>query len=66
MRIPSDLDLAVLTRRDLAHEERDELLDATYPLYLECGRQIGPAIVETPSESLAAAIARDGVRVWPS
>lgn len=65
MGIPSDLDLAVLTRRELTQPEKDALFEATYPLYLECGRQISPAIVAKPSESLATAIARDGVRVWP-
>lgn len=67
MSIRSDLDLLVRTRRELPDEEKGELVDATYPLFLECGRQISPAIVcvGTISESLAAAVAADGVTVWP-
>jgi predicted nucleotidyltransferase len=65
MPMRSDLDLAVLTRRELSAEEKDALFEPTYPLFLECGRQISPAIVKEPSESLAEAIARDGIRVWP-
>ncbi len=65
MPIRSDLDLLVLTRRELAQEEKDELFDATLPLFLECGRQISPAIVGTIPESIAAAVADHGVRVWP-
>jgi predicted nucleotidyltransferase len=65
MKIPSDLDLAVVVRRGLSDDEKDAFFQATYPLYLESGRQISPAIVREGSiaESVAAAIARDGVRV---
>jgi predicted nucleotidyltransferase len=38
----SDIDLLVVTRADLPEAERDELLNETYPLYLECGRQLSP------------------------
>jgi predicted nucleotidyltransferase len=67
MKIPSDLDLCVITARELTSAENDALVEATLSLYLECGRQISPAIVREGqlSESLAAAIAGDGVRVWP-
>ena len=67
MRIRSDLDLLVVTRRTLAQTEKDELFDLTYPLFLECGRQISPAIVRegAMSKSLAAAVTADGVPVWP-
>jgi predicted nucleotidyltransferase len=42
MPMRSDLDLLVLTGEPLAQEEIDALLDATMPLFLECGRQLGP------------------------
>jgi predicted nucleotidyltransferase len=42
MRIRSDLDLLVVTRAEVAAETEQALVDATYPLFLESGRQIGP------------------------
>jgi predicted nucleotidyltransferase len=42
MPIRSDLDLLVLTEKPLAQEEIDALVEATMPLFLECGRQLGP------------------------
>jgi predicted nucleotidyltransferase len=38
----SDIDLLILTREPIAPEMREELVNDTYPLFLECGRQIGP------------------------
>ena len=38
----SDVDLLVLTREALSPELQEELINEAYPLYLECGRQIGP------------------------
>src|ERR671928_996779 len=38
----SDIDLLVVTRDEVPEPRRDELLDETYPLYLECGRQLSP------------------------
>jgi len=64
MAIRSDLDLFVHTRRELTETEKAELFDATDPLFLECGRQISPAIVAHPSAKLAASVEADGVRVW--
>jgi predicted nucleotidyltransferase len=40
--IYSDIDLLVLMQEPLSPEVREELVNATYPLYLECGRQSGP------------------------
>ena len=65
MPIRSDLDLLVVTRHDLAQDEKDALIDATLPLFLECGRQISPAIVREVPASIANAVAEHGVRVWP-
>jgi len=38
----SDIDLLILTDGILSEEVQEELLNETYPLFLECGRQIGP------------------------
>jgi predicted nucleotidyltransferase len=43
MPIRSDLDLLVVTRAEVGAETEQALVDATYPLFLESGRQIGPA-----------------------
>lgn len=40
--INSDIDLLVLTRTMAPREIEEELINETYPLYLECGRQIAP------------------------
>jgi predicted nucleotidyltransferase len=41
MPIRSDLDLLVLTETPAGQEEIDALVEATMPLFLECGRQLG-------------------------
>lgn len=38
----SDLDLLILSEHSLTDQDREELINDTYPLYLECGRQISP------------------------
>jgi predicted nucleotidyltransferase len=38
----SDIDLLVITRGELPEVEQEDLLNETYPLYLECGRQLSP------------------------
>jgi hypothetical protein len=38
----SDIDLLVITRAEVPKTEQEQLLDDTYPLYLECGRQLSP------------------------
>jgi predicted nucleotidyltransferase len=47
--IRSDLDLMVVTSDPVPKELADELVDATMPLFLECGRQLGP-VFKTPHE----------------
>jgi predicted nucleotidyltransferase len=42
MPIRSDLDLLVLVAAPLPQETIDALVAATLPLFLECGRQLGP------------------------
>jgi predicted nucleotidyltransferase len=49
MPIRSDLDLMVVTSEPVPKELADELLDGTMPLFLECGRQLGP-VFKTPDE----------------
>jgi predicted nucleotidyltransferase len=68
-RMHSDVDLLVVTRSPLAEAAAEELVNETYPLYLECGRQIGPQF--RTEESLGSAafaenVARDGVEIWVS
>jgi predicted nucleotidyltransferase len=66
MPIRSDLDLLVLVREPLEPELQRELVDATYPLYLESGRQLGPQF-RTPQQHAAspsrAAIDADAVEL---
>jgi hypothetical protein len=38
----SDIDLLILTIHLLHEEDREHLINETYPLYLECGRQLSP------------------------
>lgn len=38
----SDVDLLVVTRAPVTDNLETELLDATYPVFLECGRQLSP------------------------
>ena len=71
----SDVDLLVVTREAVADGLQEELLNATYPLYLECGRQLSPAFftearLAAPesgrTRELLAHVERDGVDVWSS
>jgi predicted nucleotidyltransferase len=38
----SDIDLLVVTRGAIPEETQEELVNETYPLFLECGRQLSP------------------------
>jgi predicted nucleotidyltransferase len=49
MPIRSDLDLMVVTSEPVPAETQTRLLDATMPLFLESGRQLGP-VFRTPDE----------------
>jgi predicted nucleotidyltransferase len=63
----SDIDLLVVTATPLADSASEELVNETYPLYLECGRQIGPQFrteESLGSDVFAENVARDGVEVW--
>jgi predicted nucleotidyltransferase len=61
----SDIDLLVVTSTPVDGRTESELVDATYPLFLECGRQLGPQFRTRGNVGpLAAALARDGVTLW--
>jgi predicted nucleotidyltransferase len=57
----SDIDLLVVTRGGVPAVEQAELLNETYLLYLECGRQLSPHFF---SEQRIAAPERDRTRVF--
>lgn len=70
MPMHSDIDLLFLTRSPVPPEVEEELVNETYPLFLECGRQISPqyrtmAEFESPEEdrfrSFAARVREEGV-----
>jgi len=42
MPMNSDIDLLVITESEVSSQTQEALLNETYPLYLECGRQISP------------------------
>ena len=73
MPIRSDLDLLVVTASEGDSSIQQDLLDATYPLFLESGRQIGPqflpaARVREPKDDRTASfleqLGREAVPVW--
>jgi predicted nucleotidyltransferase len=70
--IHSDFDVLLVVDGPVDPADRDALVDATYPLFLECGRQISPALLpverwEHPAAGteaeLVAAVRRDGVEL---
>ncbi len=71
----SDIDLLVVTAADIAEAEQEDLLNETYPLYLECGRQLSPhffsmrRLAEPGDErtrDFVERIAGDLRTVWPA
>jgi predicted nucleotidyltransferase len=71
----SDIDLLVLTCRDVSDAEQEQLLNETYPLYLECGRQLSPHFFteqqfNEPDSDLTRAffgrVRAEGRTVWSS
>lgn len=69
----SDIDLLVVTRGPVEPQVEAELVDATYPLFLEVGRQISPQLVdqarldaatEERVRALVERVAADGVALW--
>jgi predicted nucleotidyltransferase len=68
MPIRSDLDLLVLVAEPLTEADTGALVDETYPLFLESGRQLSPQF-RTEAQHAASpsreAIDADAVQVWP-
>jgi predicted nucleotidyltransferase len=69
----SDIDLLVITRDGVSEADREDLLNETYPLYLECGRQLSPhffserrlaAPEDDRTRAFLASIGGDAVVVW--
>jgi predicted nucleotidyltransferase len=69
----SDVDLLVVTREAVPEAVQEALLNETYPLYLECGRQLSPtffthARLAAPEDQrtreFLSQVERDGVDVW--
>jgi predicted nucleotidyltransferase len=70
----SDVDLLVVTTDPVAEPEAEDLLNETYALYLECGRQLSPhffsaARLAAPDDDLTRefleGIAGEARVVWP-
>jgi hypothetical protein len=70
----SDIDLLVVTRAAVDAAEQEQLLNETYPLYLECGRQLSPHFFserrlaepdDARTRDFLAGIAPEAVTVWP-
>ena len=69
----SDIDLLVVTRAAVPEHEQEQLLNETYPLYLECGRQLSPHFFSqhrlaepdyTHTRRFLHSVAADAVSVW--
>jgi predicted nucleotidyltransferase len=70
----SDIDLLVVTREPVPEDEQEDLLVATYPLYLECARQLSPHFFserrlaepdDDRTREFLERVAGDFVPVWP-
>lgn len=69
----SDIDLLVLTRDSIEPGTVEEIAQATYPLFLETGRQISPTLrtigdLESPEDEKQAAfyqrVREEGAVLW--
>jgi predicted nucleotidyltransferase len=69
----SDVDIVVVTASPVAETVEQRLIDATYPLFLECGRQISPHFftherVTAPAterdRGLVEQLTSDGMVLW--
>lgn len=70
----SDIDLLVITREQLSDAEQEDLLNETYPLYLESGRQLSPHFFsewrlarpdDERTRDFLARVACDAIVIWP-
>lgn len=70
MPIRSDLDLLVICDTPLPEDRIEELVDATLPLFLECGRQLGPqfrtraGLAEPKGAAFLANVEREGITIY--
>jgi hypothetical protein len=71
----SDIDLLVVTRDDASEAEQEEIIDETYPMSLECGRQISPhffserrlaAPTDERTREFLKRVSAEGVVDWPA
>jgi hypothetical protein len=71
----SDVDLLVVTTEAVPAGEQEDLLNETYPLYLDCGRQLSPQFrteqhladpPDEPTREFLERIAPDARTVWPA
>jgi predicted nucleotidyltransferase len=60
----SDIDLLVLTEHDVPERHQEELIDETYPLFLECGRQLSPHFFRAQTVEFLVQAAQEGVDVF--
>ena len=74
MPMRSDIDLLVLSQNPVPEEVRRDLFDATYELFLECGRQLAPTFwtlsrFSAPEAGKAAEfvvrVRQEGVQLYP-
>jgi predicted nucleotidyltransferase len=68
----SDIDVLVVTSESVTQDQVDQLVNDTYPLYLECGRQISPAFKtarewrsEDDKAEFVARVRDEGRQLWP-
>ena len=71
----SDIDLLVVTRDEVDDPAQELLINETYPLFLEYGRQLSPhffsrsRLIDPPDDrtrEFLGHVERDGLRVWPA
>jgi len=71
----SDIDLLVVTRDEVPEALQEALVDETYALFLECGRQLSPQFFpavqltaphDERTRTFLAQVEADGVDVWSS
>ena len=71
----SDIDLLVVTSEEATTVEQEELIDETYPMFLECGRQISPHFfsarrLKAPDDErtreFLRRMSKDAVVEWPA
>jgi hypothetical protein len=71
----SDIDLLVVMSDEPSATEQEDLIDETYPMFLECGRQISPHFfserrLKAPGDEgtrdFLQRMSRDAVVDWPA